>query len=805
MLTTLWIAVLVFTVPGLVVSWVSGLKIPWAIAASIPATFGIYGIAAWTLGVWEMRFDLRSVALATLVFVGVALVWRLFFAGGWLLRRRKARRKTQRNTQNEADVEVAEESEEPVPGEVSEDSQSVATEAPEKKSTFWHAVFGYLRNGGILDHRWWLPAAGAIAGAWLIIDRAWKLLESTPHGLNDIVQGWDVHWHGSMVRFIDETGIASSTMMGQLRNIETQQDMYYPSAWHAGAWVLSDTANLSIIEAVNITGIVLSGMLLPLAVALIAWRLVDNRGLTAQIGAGFAGLITFAAPTLFWVGNYVGAWPYVAAIGASGVVLALFMSTPAVPVRIFAAALAFAGMFQIHPAPATIVIIAVVLWWLLKELWVPSKKTQGWKAGISTRLKSVGILAFTGIVGVLLVLPQAISGSEETSEVLSYSAEEQVSRTESWLISILMETRHTDFFGGFNVWPILIAAAVGGAAVLLWRGNLWAPAFYAVSVALTVNSLKPFAEPWGDWLDIVGGLHYSTGHRLIMPVAMFTFAAAGIGLAVVIRLICLGPIKQFAAVSGVVSVVLAVVIAVPLHTWAQDMVREGSETTIVAPHDGRMVNDNDLAAWDWLIQQPRATELNIMGDPSDGHGWMYAYNGLHSIARHYNWPAAGGGSDTAMLYWWPHLLGAGTEEDPDAVNDVDQAARDLNVGYFMISPWPFWDFQTPNKQQIELMWDAPGVTPVYKKGESVIFAVNDMFTDAELDKMRKPGNSPEKLPELPTKGERGLAESADEWDETYYHRPEESQELVTKKIKSLWDAPDPSKPYTVPVLLEASS
>src|SRR5699024_9290388 len=158
---------------------------------------------------------------------------------------------------------------------------------------------------------------------WLIIDRAVDLLLSTEHGLGDIVQGWDVHWHASTVRFIDETGIASSTMMGQLRNIETQQDLFYPSAWHAGAWVLSDVGNLTIVEATNLTGIVLSGLLLPLAVALIAWRMINNRGLTAQIGAGFAGLITIASPVLFWVGNYVGAWPYVAAIGASGVVLAL--------------------------------------------------------------------------------------------------------------------------------------------------------------------------------------------------------------------------------------------------------------------------------------------------------------------------------------------------------------------------------------------------------------------------------------------------------------------------------------------------
>lgn len=798
MLTTLWIAVLVFTVPGLVVSWVSGLKVPWAIAASIPATFGIYGLSAWLLGLWEMHFDLHSVVISTLVFAAVALVWRLFFVGGWLVRRRKARIRRQ----TLADEERAENAEVSA-GEPAESSTNEAAESESETSErrgIWRVIFDYMRDGGILDHRWLLPAAGAITGAWLIIDRAVDLLLSTEHGLGDIVQGWDVHWHASTVRFIDETGIASSTMMGQLRNIETQQDLFYPSAWHAGAWVLSDVGNLTIVEATNLTGIVLSGLLLPLAVALIAWRMINNRGLTAQIGAGFAGLITIASPVLFWVGNYVGAWPYVAAIGASGVVLALFMSTPSVPVRIFAAALAFMGMFQLHPAPSTIVIMVLLLWWLLKLVVVPSRKVKGWKAGIGIRLKDVGILAITGIIGVLFMLPQVISGSEQTEDVLSYSAEEQVTRSESWLVSIFMETRHVDFFGNIDIVPVLVFAAIGGVVALVWRGNLWAPVFYFASVALTANSLKPFEEPWGDWLNIVGGLHYSTGHRLIMPVAMFTFAAAGIGAAAVVRLICLGPIKKFATVSGVVSVVMALVVAVPLQTWAKDFVEEGSETTILAPHsDERMVSNNDLAAWDWLIQQPGGADMNIMGDPADGNGWMYAYNGLHSVARHYAWPAAGEGSATAMLFWWPQLLGVGTDENPDQVNDVDQAARDLNVGYFMISPWTFWDFQIPNFRQIDLLWQTPGVTPVYKKGDSVIFAVNDMFTDAELDQMRAPGNSPEPLPELPTLGEIGLAETEDEVDQTYYHRPTvpAGENSAMPSAETLY-APDPTKPHTVP-------
>lgn len=753
MLTTVWIALLVFTVPGLVVSWISGLKLPWAAAASIPVSFGIYGMAAWVLGMWDMRFDVRSATIATLITAVVALVWRL----GWITvavvrRRREGRRQASEEAPEEAPADTP--------------------EPPNR----WRALLAYARNGGLLDHRWLLPAAGVGVGAWLIIDRALDLLLSTRHGLDDIVQGWDVHWHASTVRFIADTGIASSTRMGELRNIETQQELFYPSAWHAGAFLVSDLAELTPNEATNLTGIVLSGLLIPLAVALIAWRLINNRGLTAQIGAGFAGLAVIASPVLFWVGNYVGAWPYVAAIGASGVVLTLFMSLPYAPVRIPAALVAFIGMFQLHPSAVTIVVLALALWWLTHLLWKPSRASDSVARGALVRLRDVGILAVTGIVGALLVLPQVLSGAEQTEDVLSYSAEVDVTRTESWIKALTMDTRHVDSFGDIDLTPVLVFAAIGGVVALVWRINLWAPLFYFVSLALTVNSLKPFDEPWGDWLGIIGGLHYSTGHRLIMPVALFTFAAAGVGLAAVIRLICLGPVKQFAKVSAAASVVLALVVAVPVQAWARDLVEEGSEFSIMAPHNDRMVNDADRAAWDWLIEQPGGRELRVMGDPADGHGWMYAYNGLQSVSRHYAWPAAGEGTATALLFWWPQLLGAGNDGDPDQANDVDQAAVDLNVGFFYASPWPFWAFQEPNLRIYDELWTTPGVTPVYRQENVTIFAVNQLFTDEQLDQMRAPGNSPEPLPPLPTKGELGLAETEEEWDETYYHRPSTTQD-----------------------------
>ena len=44
------VAALVFTVPGALLGWVSGLRLPWAAAGSVPVSFGVFGLGAWVLG-----------------------------------------------------------------------------------------------------------------------------------------------------------------------------------------------------------------------------------------------------------------------------------------------------------------------------------------------------------------------------------------------------------------------------------------------------------------------------------------------------------------------------------------------------------------------------------------------------------------------------------------------------------------------------------------------------------------------------------------------------------------------------------
>ena len=733
------VAVAVFTVPGFLLTWVSGLRAPWAAAAAVPASFGVFGFAAWFYGMTGYSFTGTATCIVLAAALLLAALWRFaFFA---------YRRRAQRNAP-------------PAPAPDPTKPQVVAP-----KPRFWEA----WQPGSIIDPRWMLPGFGAVVGAWLLMSRSLKLLDETRYGMDNIYQGWDVHWHASVIRFILETGVASPTRMGELQNLESQVPLYYPSAWHAGAYLVAEYAGVSPIAATNITAIVLPALVLPLSVGLLAWRILNNRGLAAQIAAGIAAIAVYGSPVLFWIGNYVGAWPYVAAVSMAGIVLALYMSVPAVKVRAFAAVVTFIGMVQTHPSAATIVILGLACWWLLWLVWAPSKRPTTRKQHVLHRLSDLGMLAGAGIVAVAVFLPQLLAGAGQSEEVKSFTATENVSRTQSWWMAIEMMTRHTD--EAPNAPWVLWLAGAGAVLALLWRRNLWLPACYALSVWVTVNSLRPFEKPWGEWLEMIGALHYNTAHRLIMPVAMITFAYVGVCIAVVLRLALLGTFRRFHQVSVALSVVAALIAGWCMAQRVTKDMEEGSDWAITSARDGRMVSETDLKAYRWVARQPHAYDGLILSNPAEGSGWAYPYNNLPMLFPHYLWPATGTSSATNMVYWHPDKLGMGANGDPDELNLADIAARRLNITFIIVSPPSFWAFQEPLLPMEQGLWHTAGVTPVYKDRHVVVFAVNDRFTDAQLNKMRERGNSPERLPDLPTKGLEGKALTPEEYDQPYYHRP----------------------------------
>lgn len=717
---TVFLALCVFVLPGFVVSWVAGAKVPAALVASLPVSFSIFGLSAWMWGATSAPFTWLTFVISLLLALVAAAMWRVAFA-------RRARRKARR-----------------------------AGEEVSWREALWP---GPWRSTSVFDPSWILPAAGVVTGAWLSAADKLSWLVRLPHGVGNIHQGWDAQWHANVVRFIMTENIASPARMGELQNLESKATLLYPSGYHTGIALFAEAAGLEPIPALNIANALLPSVAVAMSMACLVLAMLRSRGLTAQIAAGLAAIAVYAVPPL-WIADYVAMWPYLFAACMAGTVVYLFCEVPSRRAMAFPAALAFVGLLEVHPSAVTYVALPVVLFWLTSLLIRPAR----------SRLGDFVWLGLPAVAGALLFLPQALAGSAQADEVSGWTTPEDLGLPDPLKAVLMLGTRHVpEFFPSFNPVAVVWLAAAGLIIALVWRGQIWPVLFYAVSVAAAVNALQPMGGWWGSALTAIGALHYNTAHRLVLPVGMITIAGASIAVAAMIRLLCLGPLAArrgstaWLRASVIASSVVALAAGAATAWWAEARTATGAEASYSASRvNDRMINDNDRLAFDWLATQPAAWEGYTMGDPGDGHSWLYAYNGVPTLSRHYMWPVGGRGSNTDIIYWQSDMLGNGVRGDTGdemTENIVDKAAKDLNVRFFILSPEVFWREQFPNYEQRMGLWTAPGSTPVFKKGGTVIFAVNEHFTGSELRKMRADGldHGSEPLPELAPVGARTAA------------------------------------------------
>ncbi|WKD60405.1 hypothetical protein CCICO_01765 [Corynebacterium ciconiae DSM 44920] len=755
---------LVFLLPGFVFALLSGLRPSSSAAMSLPLSFGIYGLLAWLAGAIAKDYD------GGFIRGGIISLWVLAALWG-VARLVVAQRRFARDRGGEGWGEAS--------------SRITAT------------VKRRLRDSR--TYTWLIAAAGVLLGVSMFLRRGLDILADTPEGIGSIHQGWDVEWHANVVRYIAENHMASPTRMGEVLSPEPEVTQFYPSGWHAGVFALVDATDYSVIEALNISSIMLPAMGFVMASAYVAWRILGSRGMAAGLAAGFAAIIVYAIPAVFWIGHFVGAWPYIAGVGMAMIAGCAMMKVPDNPGRALAAGMAFLGATQVHSAVATIVVTLVACYWLFHQLFSPSTAPENWRERILVRAKDVGLLAATGAGAMLVLLPQIVAGLGATEEVEAFGEDYDLSRSDAWYHAATLQTRHTDMFE-IHMGLIWLALA-GGIVAIVWRRAVWAAAAYGLFLAVTTQAFEPF----GTWvegpLQSISALHYNAPHRLVIPVGIFVAAGAGVAVAAAVRLVSLAPVswwlrrrqlrraraaagehvhghdyqdpaptrqvRTWAAASAAVSLLFAGIVAIITTDEAEAAVRGGDSWAVGSTYTvERMVTPYDRHAFDWLAQQPGAYEGTIIGEPADGHGWMYAYNGLPSVFKHYQWPEPPIGSPTHIAHDYPNLVGAGTAYDPDEENFADEMVKKLNVKYFISSPPIFWPFQHPHLRLDHGSWEAPGLTPVYKDHDTVIWAVNENFTDEELLEIRANSRfSPEKLPPLPTRVN-------DEGEEVpYFHRP----------------------------------
>jgi D-galactosaminyltransferase len=502
-----------------------------------------------------------------------------------------------------------------------------------------------------------LVAAGVLLGTILIAAAAiaglvhWQSIPST----------WDSVWHANTIRWILETGQASPTHMGELRNVETHEALYYPSAFHALAAVYCQITGAAATTAYTVSSVTAAVFLFPLSAAVLAWKIVrphTSEMRTATVAATAAALAaSFTAVP--YVEFDVAAMPNLVAYGLAVPTFALIASTPAHRDRIGLAVLATVGVFSVHITGGVVTALLVGAWWLLERLPNPARG----------RRQDFVTLLIVAVPALLIMLPQFLSVAEQADIIAGHAFVNHLGRKRSLFTAIVQHTRHLN---DFPIQNILIALAAIGGLVMLIKRMWWPLAVWALLVVAIVHSGAPFGGPLGAVTGKFSDLFYSDPRRLSAVVTMLYAPMAAIGLCTLVlgltALLARMTQRQtlIRATAGVVLV--ATTVGLAWHYFPRHRFLFGDK------YDSVMVPDHKLRAFAHLAELPDARTTLIGDANTDGSAWMYAVAGLHPLWTHYDYPVQQGPGYHRFIFW-------AYADDADTDPRVAEAVEALNIRY----------------------------------------------------------------------------------------------------------------------------
>ena len=578
------IAVLLLTVPGALVARAGGLRWPLAAAVAPVLTYGLVALAIVPFGAIGIRWNVLSAAVA------LAAVTGLLYGCRVLLARRRG--------------------------------------------------LPPVRPWGGVDRPALAAGAGVVLGALAIGVAAWR---GIPHW-QSIPSNWDSVWHANTIRWILDTGQASPTHMGELRNVETKAALYYPSTFHALAAVLAQLTGAAPTTAYTLSSLAAAVWLFPLSAALLTWQLLINRTTrwrTSGAAAAAAGL-SASFTSVPYVEFATASMPNMAGYGIAVPAFVLVTSTLAHRDRIPLAVIAVVAVFSVHITAGVVLLTFLGAWWLLDALRRPVR-------GRSADLATLMLIAVSSLAVLLIqflgVLQQAeiITGHE----FLTYEG-----RKRDLFDAVVQHTRHLN---DFPIQNILIALAAAGFLLLVFRRIWWPAAVWLLLIASIVYSSAPFGGPVGAVVRRYSALFYNDPRRLSGVVTLLLTPMAGIALFWACLLVVTWaqrlprrqdrqPGRDF-WIGATAAMLVAVCLGLALHYFPRHRFLMGDK------YDQVIVDDKDLQAIAYLAGLPGARD-SVIGDANvDGTAWMYAVAGLHPLWTHYDYPVQQGPGYNRFVFW----------------------------------------------------------------------------------------------------------------------------------------------------------
>lgn len=511
-------------------------------------------------------------------------------------------------------------------------------------------------------------AAGVIVGALLIGLAAWR---GIPHW-QSIPSNWDSVWHANTIRWILETGQASPTHMGELRNVETHAALYYPSTFHALGAVLAQLTGAAPTTAYTLSALAAAVWLFPLSAALLTWQLIRPRSTQWRTAgaAATAAALSASFTSVPYVEFDTASMPNMAAYGVAVPAFVLITSSLRHRDRIPLAALALIGVFSVHITGGVVVVTFVLAWWLLDALWHP----------VLGRMRDFATLAAIAALSLAALLPQFLGVLQQAEVIEGHAFLTHQGRKRALFDAIVQHTRHLN---DFPIQNILIALAAAGFVLLLIKRIWWPAAVWLLLVGSIVHSSAPFGTPLGALFGRYSDLFYSDPRRLSAVVTMLLTPMAGIALFSVALLLVAGtrratqrwiardPGRPFWLGATAVLLVL-VTVGLAWHYFPRHRHLMGDK------YDQVMIDDKDLQAFAYLATLPGARDTLIGNANVDGTAWMYAVAGLHPLWTHYDYPVQQGPGYHRFVFW-------AYADDADHDPRIAEAVKALNIRYVLTS------------------------------------------------------------------------------------------------------------------------
>ena len=382
----------------------------------------------------------------------------------------------------------------------------------------WERQKGRLFQRGVQHGDGWptlaAGAIGTVAGAFLIARRFIQLVGEP----DSISQRYDNVFHLNAVRYVLDTGNASTLNLGSMAGGTGGLSSVYPAVWHSLGALVSQLTGASVPVSVNIVNLVASAVIWPISVVFLTRVIIGARpvGLMAA-GVMSAGFLAFPYLLLVWgplFPNLLSVSALPAGVAAVIFVCRLSPTLREPPVRAWLVLLMAVPGLALSHMSAVNALLAFSIPVVLSRLFLYVREMIRTKASVA-KSAAVALASVTGAVAVVVawqkLRPAPYNGWTPHQTVPGAIGEVIANgpmKTDATLL-------------------ISVLALVGIARIIRRRSQLWLLGCYVVAGFLYVVAAG-FAAGWAR--AFFTGTWYQDTYRLASYLPIFVVVLAALGV-----------------------------------------------------------------------------------------------------------------------------------------------------------------------------------------------------------------------------------------------------------------------------------